>query len=56
MRTIECDVCGEPLTATDDEELLGRLKEHLAEEHDQSVDDDELQRTIDREAYDATDA
>ena len=56
MRTIECDVCGEPISAADDEELLGRLKTHLAEEHDQTPDDDDVQQTIDREAYDATDS
>jgi predicted small metal-binding protein len=56
MRTIECDICGEPITANDDEELLGRVKDHLAEEHDQSPDDDEILQTIDREAYDAVDS
>jgi predicted small metal-binding protein len=56
MRTIECDICGEPITATADEELLGRVKDHLAEEHDQSPDDDEILQTIDREAYDAVDS
>jgi hypothetical protein len=56
MRTIECDICGEPITAADDEELVGRLKEHLFEEHDSSPDEDELQQTIDREAYDAGDS
>ena len=56
MRTIECNTCGEPITANDDEELLGRLKDHVAEEHDESPDDDELQQTIDREAYDAVDS
>jgi predicted small metal-binding protein len=56
MRTIECNTCGELITANDDEELLGRLKDHLAEEHDESVDDDELQQTIDRDAYDAVDS
>ena len=34
MRTIECDICGEPITGNDDEELVGRLKDHLTEEHD----------------------
>ncbi len=56
MRTIECDICGEPLTANDDEALTEGLKEHLAEEHDQTPDLDEIQQTIDREAYDAGDS
>jgi hypothetical protein len=30
--------------------------DHVAEEHDESPDDDELQQTIDREAYDAVDS
>ena len=56
MRTIECDICGEPITGNDDEELVGRLKDHLNEEHDATADDDEIQQTIDREAYDAVDS
>jgi transcription initiation factor IIE alpha subunit len=56
MRTIECDICGEPLTAADDEALAERLKDHLTEEHDQTPDLDDVQQTIDREAYDATDS
>ena len=56
MRTIECNLCGEPITATDDEELAGRLKDHLTEEHDEAPDLDEVQQTIDREAYDAVDS
>jgi predicted small metal-binding protein len=53
---VECDVCGETISAADDEELAGRLRDHLAEEHDQSPSDDDVQTTIDREAYDATDS
>jgi predicted small metal-binding protein len=56
MRVVECDVCGETISAADDEELVGRLKEHLSEEHDLAPDEDEIQQTIDREAYDATDS
>ena len=56
MRVVECDVCGETLSAADDEELVVRVKEHLFEEHDLSPDEDEIQQTIDREAYDATDS
>lgn len=56
MRVVECDVCGETVTAADEEELVGRLKEHLEEEHDQRPDEDEVRQTIDREAYDAMDS
>jgi predicted small metal-binding protein len=56
MRTIECDICGETLTAANDEELVGELKDHLTEEHDQTPDDDELQQQVDRDAYDAMDS
>ena len=45
-----------PISAADDEELVGRLKDHLDDEHDATPDDDEIQQTIDREAYDATDS
>ena len=33
-----------------------RLTDHLAEEHDETPDEDEVQQTIDREAYDAVDS
>jgi hypothetical protein len=56
MRTIECDICGEPLTANDDEALAVGLREHIIEEHDQTPDLDEVQQTVDREAYDAVDS
>jgi hypothetical protein len=56
MRTIECDICGEPLTADNDETLAERLKDHLVEEHDQTPELDEVQQTVDREAYDAVDS
>ena len=56
MRTIECNVCGETLSAADDEELAGRLKDHLTDEHDESPSDDEVHQTVDREAYDAMDS
>jgi predicted small metal-binding protein len=56
MRTIECNTCGEPITANDDEELVARLKDHLTEEHDLTPDVDELQQAVDRDAYDAADS
>ena len=56
MRVIECNICGETLSAADDEELVGRLKDHLSEEHDEEPSDDEVHQTVDREAYDAMDS
>jgi predicted small metal-binding protein len=56
MRVVECDVCGETVTAADDEELARRLADHLSEEHDEKPSDDAVMSTIDREAYDAMDS
>ena len=56
MRVIECDICGETISAATDDELVGRLKDHLSDEHDESPSDDEVHQTVDREAYDATDS
>ena len=56
MRTIECNICGETLSAADDEELTRQLKDHLAEEHDEEASEDEVHQTVDREAYDAMDS
>jgi len=56
MRVIECNICGETVTAADDEELARRLADHLESEHDEEVTEDEAHQTVDREAYDAMDS
>jgi predicted small metal-binding protein len=56
MRTIECNVCGAPITAENDEELITRLSEHLESEHDEEVDEDAVRETVEEQAYDATDS
>jgi predicted small metal-binding protein len=57
MRTLECNTCGEPLTAATDEELLERLRDHMEAEHSESEWDEEAARdTIAAEAYDASDS
>jgi hypothetical protein len=56
MRTIECNICGEPLAAANDEELLGRLRGHVEAEHPDSGWDESTGRaTIAEQAYDASD-
>jgi predicted small metal-binding protein len=56
MRVIECDECGETITAATDEELVKRLGAHMRSEHDQEPDDEELLELVDGEAYDAMDS
>jgi hypothetical protein len=56
-RVIECNICGEPLSAATDEELLGQVRRHVEAEHpDSALDDEQAREMISREAYDAGDA
>jgi predicted small metal-binding protein len=56
MRVIECNECGETVSAADDDELASRLSEHLATEHDLAPDEEELTDLVHEQAYDATDS
>jgi predicted small metal-binding protein len=56
MRVIECNVCGETISAASDDELVGRLTAHLKEEHDESADAEEIQELVQAEAYEALDS
>jgi len=57
-RVIECNICGEPLAAATDKELLRQMQEHHNSEHGDAspLDAQEARETIAREAYDAADA
>jgi predicted small metal-binding protein len=56
-RVMECNICGEPLAAATDDELLRQVHEHYAREHpEESLDEEETRETIAEEAYDAGDA
>jgi predicted small metal-binding protein len=57
-RVIECNVCGEPLSAATDDELLRQMQAHHESEHgdESSLGEEEARETIAREAYDAADA
>ena len=43
MRVIECNECGETISAANDEELANHLAAHLRSEHDEEPDQDEVQ-------------
>lgn len=56
MRVIECNVCGDAVTAADDRELAGHLGAHLREQHGGRPTEEELAAAIAEQAYDATDS
>jgi predicted small metal-binding protein len=56
MRVIECNFCGDTLQADSDEALARRLGAHLADEHDETLEGEELQELIADEAYEAMDS
>jgi predicted small metal-binding protein len=56
MRVVECDICGETISAESDEELKGRLGEHLGTVHDRGASPEELEQVVTAEAYSATDS
>jgi hypothetical protein len=56
-RVVECNICGEPLSAATDDELVVQVQEHYESEHeDAAMDEDQAREMVEREAYDAGDA
>jgi predicted small metal-binding protein len=56
MRVIECNECGETISAANDEELTRHLAEHLESEHGEASDEDEGADLVHEQAYDASDS
>ncbi len=56
MRVIECNECGETISAANDDELARHLAEHMRDEHDQQPDEGEVTDLVHETAYDATDS
>jgi predicted small metal-binding protein len=56
MRVIECNECGETVSAANDEELARHLRAHLRAEHGQEPDPDEVADLVHEQAYDAMDS
>lgn len=51
MRVIECDLCGEALSAANDEDLADELRSHVAERHaDAGLDGDRMREIVDQGA------
>jgi predicted small metal-binding protein len=56
MRVIECNECGETVSAADDDELAARMRRHLSEEHDIYAGPGETEALVSQQAYDAMDS
>ena len=56
MLVIECNECGEPLQAAEQEELVRILGGHLLSEHDVEAQEEELTELVEAEAYEAMDS
>ena len=56
MRVLDCDKCGETLTAANDAELATQLTDHYHDRHDQELEEDEADALVAEQAYDAMDA
>jgi predicted small metal-binding protein len=56
MRVIDCD-CGKTLQAANDEDLAQAVRDHIAEDHpDMNMSDEEVERMVSSQAYDAQDS
>jgi predicted small metal-binding protein len=56
MRVIECNECGDTVTAADDDELARRLAAHLKGEHGIAPGDQVVAGQVREQAYDAMDS
>jgi hypothetical protein len=57
VRVIECNLCGELVSAATDDELAAGLSRHHAERHEGSgLGDSEAARLVGEEAYEASDS
>ena len=57
MRVFECDYCGKQLEAPDDEQLYGRVWEHMDQTHfDRGLSNEQIQDLLSEKAYTLEDA
>jgi predicted small metal-binding protein len=57
VRVIECNICGHVVADATDEELVARLREHIAAEHPEgALDEAAARELVASEAYEATDS
>ena len=55
MKVLECNVCGETLSAANDEELVACVERHYSDRHE-SIDAADARELVAGKAYEATDS
>ena len=57
MRVIECNFCGETLSAANDDELRACIARHMEAEHSgEELDDEAVAELVEQQAYSASDS
>jgi hypothetical protein len=56
MRVIECDICGELISAANDEELRDAARRHYEARHPDAAPSEDRLETVVAAAYDAMDS
>jgi predicted small metal-binding protein len=56
MRVLECNECGETITAANDAELQAAVTAHMRDEHDEVLGEEEAEELVHENAYDAMDS
>ena len=57
MRVIECNFCGETLSAANDGELRACVARHMQSEHSgEELDDEAITELVEEQAYKASDS
>jgi predicted small metal-binding protein len=57
MRVIECNFCGEVVSAANDDDLAREVRRHMQDQHaDAGIDEQQAREMVERSAYSATDS
>jgi predicted small metal-binding protein len=57
MRVIECNICGEALSAANDDELRACVVRHMSDEHSgEELGDEAVAELVEQQAYTASDS
>jgi predicted small metal-binding protein len=57
MRVIECNFCGEVVSAANDEDLAQAVRRHMDDQHaEAAIDEQQARDMVERSAYSATDS